>query len=357
MPKATGLAPARSVSRSVMPEAGHRQPRTLPRTPPPPEKPGHVYKPTTHERYHREPIPARSGGALSRGSTARATRSVRIAVAALRRCRSVPPSTLSRNVRVMGLLCSRWRRGEAPSWSGPPPAGVMVVVGRPGLGEAGARGGALAGHTAAWGTGPRGEGVAAPPRVLFACDAPTRALVEGNGGKWAGPTRRAWRGAERAASSEPCTAGVGGWWALMVRDRACRLGLRFPAAARGWWERVTGGRNVSRTPGLDLGPGRRLWAGQSAAGARDGGPRVFGWQATRSRSPLGGAAAPLLLHTDLRTRSTRLITKKCYKKTRPRSPVRLWRCAMNEVAVGVGVVMEAAMCGQMIRPPYPESTK
>jgi len=32
MPKATGLAPARSVSRSVMPEAGHRQPRTLPRT-------------------------------------------------------------------------------------------------------------------------------------------------------------------------------------------------------------------------------------------------------------------------------------------------------------------------------------
>ena len=51
------------------------------------------------------------------------------------------------------------------------------------------------------------------------------------------------------------------------------------------------------------------------------------------------------------------LQKKCYKKTRPRSPVRLWRCAMNEVAVGVCVVMEAAMCGQMIRPPYPESTK
>jgi len=33
--------------------------------PPPPEKPGHVYKPTTHERSHREPIPARSGGGRS----------------------------------------------------------------------------------------------------------------------------------------------------------------------------------------------------------------------------------------------------------------------------------------------------
>ena len=108
MPKATGLAPARSVSRSVMPEAGHRQPRTLPRT-----------------HHHLRSLATYTSPQLTSATTAsRSRRDLGGLFRAARQREQLPPPGVGshrsrsaapvsvgspfhsfRNVRVMGLLC------------------------------------------------------------------------------------------------------------------------------------------------------------------------------------------------------------------------------------------------------------